>query len=130
MTEKDKVKKEVKEVKEVKKERKVIKLVNDEKKQKDIDINNIVLIGNKDFMNYVSAAEFQFRKADTIVIRSRGRYISRAVDISQVMVQRYGAKIENIEIGYDEFMNKEKGKMQKTSTIDITISKKGGSKNE
>ena len=95
-------------------EKKEIKEV-DREKNKDI-----VFVGGKDFMNYVNAVEWQLKDFKKVTIRARGKYTSRAIDVSQVMKNRYGCIIKSVELGSSEFENKENRKV-KVSTIDIII---------
>ena len=92
----------------------------DKEKNKDI-----VFVGGKNFMNYVNAVEWQLKEFKKVTVRARGKYTSRAIDISQVMINRYGCEIVSVELGSSEFENKENKKV-KVSTIDVLI--KRGSK--
>ncbi len=109
----EKENKEVKETKEVKEVKKVNK---DENK-------DVVFIGDKNFMNYIQAVEWQLRDFDKVTIRARGKYTSRAIDVSQVMHSRYNYKIGAVVIDSEGFKNKE-GRDVRVSTIDIEIIKK------
>ncbi len=90
---------------------------------------NVVFIGNKPFMNYVTGVVMQFTKkgSEQVVIKARGKFISRAVDVAEVTAKRFleGQKVgvEKIEIDSEEFENKE-GKKVNVSTIEITLGKK------
>ncbi len=90
--------------------------------------DNSVYIGNKPFMNYVTGVVVQFtsKGADEVVIKGRGKFISRAVDVAEVVTKRFlegQAEVEDIEIGSEEFTNDE-GKDIRVSTIEITLTKK------
>jgi archaea-specific DNA-binding protein len=89
--------------------------------------DNSIFVGNKPFMNYVTAVVMQFttKKAETVIIKGRGKFISRAVDIAEVACKRFlenQCKVEDIKIDSEDFQNKE-GKEVRVSTIDITIGK-------
>jgi len=90
---------------------------------------NVVFIGGKPFMNYVTAVVMQFttRGAKEIVVKARGKFISRAVDVAEVATKRFLKEheigVKNIEINSEEFENKE-GKRVNVSTIEITLAKK------
>lgn len=90
---------------------------------------NVVFIGGKPFMNYVTAVVMQFttRGAKEIIVKARGKFISRAVDVSEVATKRFlkeqDIAVKNIEINSEEFENKE-GKRVNVSTIEITLAKK------
>lgn len=88
-----------------------------------------IFVGAKPFMNYVTAVVMQFtvKGADNVVVRSRGKFISRAVDIAEVVRKRFlkdQVKVSNIEIGSEEFTNKE-GHLVNVSTLDVHLTKIG-----
>ena len=90
--------------------------------------DNSMLIGTKPFMNYVTGVVMQFttKGAKEVVIKARGKFIYRAVDVAEVVRKRFLADqvdIKGIEIDSEEFKNKE-GKQVRVSTIEITLSKK------
>jgi len=96
-----------------------------EKTKKD---DHTVFIGNKPFMNYVTGVVMQFttQQAKEMVIKARGKFISKAVDISEVSTKRFlneQVKLEDIKIDSEGFKNKE-GKDVRVSTIEITLKKK------
>ena len=85
----------------------------------------VVFIGKKSFMNYVSGVVMQFNNgAKDVTIKARGKYISKAVDVAEVVRNRFikDAKIKDIKIGSEEFEG-EGGKKVKISTIEIVLSK-------
>jgi hypothetical protein len=47
---------------------------------------NSIFVGNKPFMNYVTGVVMQFttKNASEVIIKARGKFISRAVDIAEV----------------------------------------------
>lgn len=87
---------------------------------------NQVLIGKKPLMNYVVACLTLFNHgADEIVLRARGRAISRAVDVAE-MLRRVFMKdlaIKSITIGSEEVQRPEGGTAN-VSIMEITLSKK------
>ena len=89
---------------------------------------NIVFIGNKPFMNYVTATVMQFttKNAPEVAIKARGKFISRAVDVAEVCMRKFlkeqNIKVKGITIGSEEFENKE-GKRVNVSIIEITLTK-------
>lgn len=97
-------------------------------KKKGID-KNVVFIGQKPFMNYITAVTTQFKinKEKEVIIKARGKFISRAVDIAEVSAKRFlkeeNIKVKDIKIDSEEFENKE-GRRVNVSTIDITLEKK------
>lgn len=52
--------------------------------------DNVVYIGNKPVMNYVLAVVTQINNgASEVVIKARGRAISRAVDVAEIVRNRF-----------------------------------------
>lgn len=98
---------------------------NEERPRKKSD-ENIVFIGEKPFMNYVTAVVMQFttKNANEVVIKARGKFISRAVDVAEVTTKKFleehNIKVGNIKINSEEFENKE-GRKVNVSTIEITL---------
>ncbi len=89
--------------------------------------DNTIFIGEKPFMNYVTAIVMQFttKNAKDITIKARGKFISRAVDVSEVASKRFlndQVQLGNIKIDSEEFTNKE-GKQVRVSTIEIALEK-------
>ncbi|MBW2982618.1 DNA-binding protein Alba [Candidatus Woesearchaeota archaeon] len=90
--------------------------------------DNSIFIGGKPFMNYVTAVVMQFttKNAEEVILKARGKFISRAVDVAEVAAKRFlegNAGIKDIKIDSEEFTNKE-GKNVRVSTIEITLAKK------
>jgi len=90
--------------------------------------DNSIYIGNKPFMNYVTGVVMQFttKNADEVVIKARGKFISRAVDVAEVAAKRFlegNVEVKDIKIDSEEFQNQE-GKQVRVSTIEIKIKKK------
>lgn len=78
-------------------------------------------------MNYVTGVVMQFttKNAPEVVIKARGKFISRAVDVAEVAAKRFlqgGVGIRDIKVGSEEFQNME-GKTVRVSTIEITLTK-------
>jgi DNA-binding protein len=100
-----------------------------EKKETKKNDDNVVFIGGKPFMNYVTGVVMQFttKGVKEVTIRARGKFISRAVDVAEVASKRFlkeqNIAIKDIKIDSEEFENKE-GKKVNVSTIDITLMKK------
>ncbi|MBS3165842.1 DNA-binding protein Alba [Candidatus Woesearchaeota archaeon] len=89
---------------------------------------NSVFVGEKPFMNYVTSVVMQFTRQGTseVVVKARGKFISRAVDVAEVSRNRFlenKVEIKNIAIGSEEFTNKE-GRQIRVSNIEITLLKK------
>ncbi|MFP3317451.1 MAG: DNA-binding protein Alba [Candidatus Nanopusillus sp.] len=89
----------------------------------------IIYIGNKPFMNYVTAVAMQFTTQDAkeVVIKARGRYIARAVDVAEVVRKKFMAgqvDIKNISIDSEERQVDQSGKKRRISSIEILLVKK------
>ncbi len=89
--------------------------------------DNMIFVGNKPFMNYVTSVVMQFttKNAESVVVKARGKFISRAVDVAEVAAKRFlkeQVKIDDITIDSEEFENKE-GRQVRVSTIEITLAK-------
>lgn len=92
--------------------------------------DNIVFIGNKPFMNYVTAVVMQFttQGADEIKIMARGKFMCRAIDVAEVSAKRFlqgTVGVKGIRIDSEEFTNKEE-KQVRVSTIEITLGRLEG----
>ena len=90
--------------------------------------DNSIFIGGKPFMNYVTSVVMQFtsKKADEVIVKARGKFISRAVDIAEVATKRFldnQVTVSNIQIDSEEFQNNE-GKQVRVSTIEIGLKRK------
>lgn len=89
--------------------------------------DNCIFIGGKPFMNYVTGVVMQFTTKDAgeVIIKARGKFISRAVDVAEVSAKRFldgQVKIEDVKIDSEQFSGQE-GKQVRVSTIEITLSK-------
>lgn len=87
--------------------------------------DNAVYIGKKEIMGYVLAVVTQFnRGASTVAIKARGKAISRAVDVAEIVRNRFlpDAKVLGIAIKTEE-LQREDGRMAKVSAIEITLGK-------
>ncbi|MFH0870566.1 MAG: DNA-binding protein Alba [archaeon] len=89
--------------------------------------DNSIFIGNKPFMNYVTSVVVQFttKGADEVIIKARGKFISRAVDIAEVAMKRFlkdQIKLKGIAIDSEGFKSQE-GYDIRVSTIEITLEK-------
>jgi DNA-binding protein len=86
---------------------------------------NTVFVGTKPPMNYVLAAITLFHdNAKEVSIKARGRAISRAVDVAEIVRNRFmsDVKIKDIAIGTEQITG-EQGNKISVSTIDISLTK-------
>ena len=86
---------------------------------------NVIYVGNKPPMSYVLAVvtEFNTSGSDEVIIKARGRAISRAVDTAEITRNRFvqNAKIKEIKIGTESITNEE-GRSSNVSSIEISLS--------
>ena len=86
--------------------------------------DNTIFVGNKPVMNYVLAVVTQFNNnAKSVKVKARGRAISRAVDVAEIVRHRFlnETTIKNIAIDTEK-MNGERGESN-VSTIEIELQK-------
>ena len=87
---------------------------------------NTVLVGKKPLMSYVTAILMQLSSGGKeITVKARGRAISRAVDVVEVVSNKFypnKVKIRDVRIGTD-IIGTDPNK-RNVSTIEITIEKK------
>ena len=100
----------------------------DDEAQHSSNNDHTVFVGNKPFMNYVTGVVMQFttQGVDEVVIKARGKFIARAVDIAEVSYRRFlegQVEVKDIKINSEQFQNKE-GKQVRVSTIEIFLRKK------
>ncbi len=87
--------------------------------------DNVIFVGKKPAMSYVLAVITQFTSGMSEVhLKARGRSISRAVDVAEIVKNRFLAdvKIKAIDIGTEE-REVEEGNKINVSTMDIVLAK-------
>ncbi len=85
-----------------------------------------VLVGKKPPMNYVLACLTSFHEgAGEVVIKARGQSISKAVDIAEIVKNKFmpNAFIKEVTIGTEEIPLREGGGTKRASSIMIRLSK-------
>jgi DNA-binding protein len=88
--------------------------------------DNTVFIGRKPSMNYVLAVITQFNAGvDKVTVKARGRAISKAVDVAEIVRNRFltTAVIEEIKIGTETVEDEEREDGINVSWIEIGILK-------
>jgi DNA-binding protein len=89
--------------------------------------DSAVLIGKKPIMNYVLACiTFFHGGAKEVSIKARGKSISRAIDVAEVVRHRFlpDVKIKSIGIGTDQFLPIDEGDpATNVSTIEIKLTR-------
>jgi len=87
--------------------------------------NNIIYVGKKNTMSYVLAVITQFNQgANFVVIKARGKTISKAVDVAEIVKNKFvnTLKIKNIDISTEEITTENNTPM-KVSAIEIGLTK-------
>ena len=70
--------------------------------------NNTIFVGSKPVMNYVLAVVTQFNEGNNgVVLRARGKAISRAVDTAEIVRNRFvpDSDVTDIQISTEEIEN-------------------------
>ena len=85
---------------------------------------NTIFVGSKPPMSYVLAVVTQFNSigSDGVSIKARGRAISRAVDIAEIVKNRFmkNVTVKDI-ITSTELMTNEEGRSSNVSSIEINL---------
>ena len=87
--------------------------------------DNTVYIGKKPTMNYVLAVATQFNSGTSdVTIKARGKSISKAVDVAEIVRNRFvqEAKVDDIKITTEALENDD-GKTSNVSSIEIFLKK-------
>jgi archaea-specific DNA-binding protein len=87
--------------------------------------SNTIFIGKKGTMSYVLAVITQFNQgANDVVIKARGKTISKAVDVAEIVKNKFvnTLTIENIKISTEEITTENETPM-KVSAIEIKLNK-------
>lgn len=91
----------------------------------DPEERDVIFVGNKPIMTYVSATLTQLSTRHTVTIKARGKKITQAVDVSQMIVKRMntvGYVVSDVRILSDSLLSQD-GKLRNVSTIEIDITK-------
>jgi archaea-specific DNA-binding protein len=86
---------------------------------------NEIFIGKKPLMTYVTATLVRLANEPLVVIKARGRSITRAVDVAQIIVKRMdtlGYKIGPVKVG-SELVRSDDGRTRNVSTIEVSVSR-------
>ncbi|BBE42695.1 DNA/RNA-binding protein Alba [Conexivisphaera calida] len=84
----------------------------------------MVLIGKKPPMNYVLAVLTLFQNGqDQVILKARGMAISKAVDVSQILKNRFlkDVEVKDIRIGTEQVDNQQTGGKSNVSSIEIVL---------
>ena len=95
---------------------------NDDDKER---IRDVIFVGTKPIMVYVTATLTQLSNQKTVTIKARGKRITQAVDVSQMIVKRMdsvGYLISDVRIASDSLTSQD-GRLRNVSTIEIDVTK-------
>jgi len=84
---------------------------------------NVIFIGTKTIMDYVTATLTQLASVPVVTIIARGKRITQAIDVSQMIVKRMnevGFKITDVRVVSDSLKSKD-GQTRSVSVIQIDI---------
>ena len=87
--------------------------------------SNTVFIGKKPTMNYVLAVVTHFNGGSSeVVVKARGRSISRAVDVAEIVRNRFvtGSRVRDVRIATEKVTG-EDGRATSVSSIEISLAK-------
>ncbi len=96
-----------------------------EKEEDSSSVRNVIFVGIKPIMTYVTATLTQLSSEPTVTIKARGKRITQAVDVSQMIVKRMntvGYIVSDVRISSDSLTSQD-GKMRNVSTMEIDITK-------
>lgn len=88
-------------------------------------LRNVIFVGTKPIMTYVTATLTQISNQPTVTIKARGKRITQAVDVSQMIVKRMdsvGYKVTDVRIASDSLTSQD-GRQRNVSTIEIDVTK-------
>ncbi len=95
------------------------------RRERNRENDNMVFIGKKPTMAYVLAVVTQFSEnREEIHIKARGRSISKAVDVAEIVRNKFvhDAKVQGIQIATEEIEVENNEKIN-VSSIDILLKK-------
>ncbi len=98
------------------------KLEKKERKEND----NVIFIGPKPLVNYIRGVITQFTRcnAPEVTIKSRGKFISKAVDVAEIAkrsLEDKKAYVKEVKIASESFESE--GKKTNISTMDIVLAR-------
>jgi DNA-binding protein len=85
------------------------------------DDDNVIFVGGKAPMNYVVAVLTEFKKSEEVVIKARGRAISKAVETAELVRKKFltNVDIDEIKIGSENIIDDKTDKPMDIPTIEI-----------
>jgi DNA-binding protein len=83
-----------------------------------------ILIGSKENSKYLHAIRMQTKMYNEVILKARGKNISKAVDISQIIQEEENIHVLEAKIGTDRLPSKENNsETAKVSFIEIIMKK-------
>ncbi len=94
-----------------------------EKGKREAGQENAVFIGRRPTMNYVMAVMMILNNGEDCIVKARGRAISHAVDVCEILKNRFlkGAEYKEIIISTEQ-LKSEDGRENNVSSMEIIIS--------
>ena len=99
--------------------------LNLENEKQTYKTRDVIFIGSKPIMTYVTATLTQLAGLPMVTISARGRRITQAIDVSQMIVKRMdevGFVIDDVRTSSDS-LTSEDGRVRNVSNIEIDIKK-------
>jgi DNA-binding protein len=89
--------------------------------------DNSIFVGDKPFLNYVTGIVMQFttKEEQQVLVKARGKYIARAVDVAEAAVKTFlsgKVRVEAVAIDSEDITSSE-GLPVRVSTIEITLAR-------
>ena len=99
------------------------KQLNNKEGIKLVKEENTVFIGRRPTMNYVMATIMVLNKGVECTVKARGRAISHAVDVCEILKNRFLKGVEYVDIKLStEVLSGENGQENNVSSIEIVLS--------
>ncbi len=87
--------------------------------------SNVLLIGKKPAKSYATAAMYKMGSESSIIIKARGKAISKAVDVAEIILNKLGnGKYDLGNISIDTTTVESENGKRSISTIEIVLNKK------
>ena len=87
-------------------------------------LENVVFVGKRPPMTYITSIITAFTIHDEVIVKARGRAISLAVDVVQMLRRRFmkDVEVKSVNIGTDE-LKMEDGTLKPVSTIEVVLTR-------
>jgi DNA-binding protein len=94
-----------------------------DKRRREPGQENAVFVGRRPTMNYVMAVMMVLNKGEDCTVKARGKAISHAVDICEILKNRFlkGVEYKDILIS-TEVLTGEEGRSNNVSSMEIVLS--------